>query len=359
MRKKIMHMIFSLTTGGSENLLLDLVNRQSEFAEVHLVIVNKHYSPALLEQIDKNVKVHLINRRQGSKNLLKIYKVNKLIARIRPAVIHCHNHDLINLIFRHRSKTLLTVHALTEDIADMKKYAGIVAISDAVKEDIESRSQQTIHVDVVYNAIDFDKVEVKSVFTIEGKVRIVQVGRLMHSVKGQDILIDAIRLLVKERGIENIHVDIIGDGDSKTFLQKQIKSNGLDKFVDILAAKDRRWLYPNLKNYHMLIQPSRMEGFGLTVIEGMAAKLPVIVSNIHGPKEIVCDGKYGELFESENAIDLANKIEKLISEYEQNKIALKVEEAYSHARHSYSMDKMIRDYSEVYQNFYEKAGQVV
>ncbi len=40
----------------------------------------------------------------------------------------------------------------------------------------------------------------------------------------------------------------------------------------------------------------------------MASKVPVIVSNIDGPAELIQDGENGLLFESENYVDLADKI---------------------------------------------------
>ena len=68
----------------------------------------------------------------------------------------------------------------------------------------------------------------------------------------------------------------------------------------------------------MFIQPSRYEGFGLTVAEAMVAKVPVLSSNIEGPVEImtVNDGGSNRLvgytFETQNPEDLAKNIAEFV-----------------------------------------------
>ena len=92
-----------------------------------------------------------------------------------------------------------------------------------------------------------------------------------------------------------------------------MKEYSLDKNVQFLGAKDRSFIYENLCEYDLLIQPSYYEGFGLTIVEGMFASIPVLVSNVEGPREIIIDGVNGFIFKSSNPRDLAEKI-KMISE---------------------------------------------
>jgi glycosyltransferase involved in cell wall biosynthesis len=62
----------------------------------------------------------------------------------------------------------------------------------------------------------------------------------------------------------------------------------------------------------IFVLPSRHEGFGLALVEAMAAGLPVIASNIEGPADIVTDGEDGLLFDSGSEEELATKIATLI-----------------------------------------------
>jgi glycosyltransferase involved in cell wall biosynthesis len=56
------------------------------------------------------------------------------------------------------------------------------------------------------------------------------------------------------------------------------------------------------------VQPSRFEGFGLTVVEAMAALVPVLVSDIEGPMELMGNGKAGYFFQADDYEDCAGKI---------------------------------------------------
>ena len=106
-------------------------------------------------------------------------------------------------------------------------------------------------------------------------------------------------------------------------------------------------MYENLCNYDLFIQPSRYEGFGLTVAEAIAAKLPVLVSNIDGPLEIINGGKLGLTFENEDVTDCADKIQKFI---EQGRNSKQVEEAYQYVCENYDVSVTAQKYLEVYKS---------
>lgn len=104
--------------------------------------------------------------------------------------------------------------------------------------------------------------------------------------KGQDILIEAIFIL-HQKGFKNISVDFIGDGESKDFLKELVKSKQLENQIHFLGSKEQSYIFSHLKEYDLFVQPSRKEGFGLTVTEAMVAKIPVLVSDQEGPMEII------------------------------------------------------------------------
>ena len=139
----------------------------------------------------------------------------------------------------------------------------------------------------------------------------------------------------------------VGNGVDKSQLIKMTHELHLDDEVVFEGLKDQAWVYENLCNYDLFIQPSRYEGFGLTVAEAIAAKLPVLVSNIDGPLEIINGGKLGLTFENEDATDCANKILNFI---EHGRNSKQVEDAYQYICQNYDVSVTAQKYLEVYKS---------
>jgi len=134
--------------------------------------------------------------------------------------------------------------------------------------------------------------------------------------------------------VKNICVDFIGDGKSKNYLNEMVREYQLDKFVKFLGNRKRFYIYENLKNYNLLVQPSLYEGFGLTIAEAMAAKIPVLVSDCDGPFEIVDGGNFGRIFKSGNFKHCAKEVLDIYNTYEQvskvcNKSYMRVEKHFN------------------------------
>ena len=98
-------------------------------------------------------------------------------------------------------------------------------------------------------------------------------------------------------------------------------------------------------DYDVFVQPSRSEGFGLTVAEAVASKLPIIVSNLPEPMEIIGNGKYGMYLKNEDAADLADKLEIILrGGYDYSMI----EPAYEYVKSYYNVSITAKKYLEEY-----------
>lgn len=345
---KILHVIFSLNTGGTEAMLVDIINEQSKTQNVDLFVVNNVVNKALVRTINKEVTIHYLNREPGNRNPLPILQFNYKVFKINPAVIHFHNHNAINLLkYKTRATTCLTIHDVKISDSNFLKYKKIFSISIAVYKDILERSG--IKSVKVYNGIKFGNIKSTIVFDQTEKFKIIQVSRLEHEKKGQDILIKAVRFLVKESGFSNIELNFIGEGNSAGYLKNLVEELNIANHVNFLGVKTREFVYQELMNYQLLVQPSLYEGFGLTVVEGMAAKIPVLVSDIDGPMEIIDNGNYGYYFRCGDIKDCSDKILEIIVDLQRKGAREKIEKTYHYAKKKFNIIRTAENYINNYE----------
>lgn len=353
---KILHVIFCFPYDGAETMLVDILNIQCKTCDVDLIIINNLYNNDLINSIDNKVKVHFLNREPGSINPFKIIEFNLKVLKIHPTVIHFHDHKGIQFaLFKGRAKTFLTIHGLKSPITHLGKYDKIIAISNAVRNDISLRSNfESV---IIFNGINFSTVSKKTRYRTSDIFKIIDVGRLIHEIKGQDLLLKALHLLIYQKGVRNIHLDFVGEGPSLKYLTELREQLKLGDFVTFLGLKERTFIYKNLIDYDCLIQPSLNEGFGLTIVEAMAAKVPVVVSNIDGPIEIIDNGKFGHYFTSGNADSCADILEYMIKEFYNHDYTTFLDNAQDHAIKNFSIENTSNEYLEEYKKLVKAADK--
>jgi len=329
-------------------LVIDMLNSLNVNNKVSLIIVNNIWDKVLLEKLDKNIPVYFINRKEGSPNPIPVLRLNLLLKRINPDVIHCHSNKMIKVLL-FRFKTLYTVHDVGTNISEVTKYSRIVAISRSVAEYIENTSE--VKPTIIFNGVDFDKFRRKKTYSLDSgePVKLIQISRLIHKKKGQDIIINVLKKMVLS-GNENITLDIVGSGESLDYLLALTKELELEASVNFLGNQDRDWVKQNLCNYDILIQPSRYEGFGLTVVEGVAAGLPVVASNIEGPAEIFSGIEESFLFRSEDIDDCFNVLNRVITLYKNNKMEQIMQATHTRLENRFSLAESMSDYEILYEN---------
>jgi len=139
---------------------------------------------------------------------------------------------------------------------------------------------------------------------------------LVMGYKGADVLIEALAIL---QTLEiNFTATIAGGNfyqDYVDALQQFVVNEGMGDRVQFVGALSRRELIEMYKIHNVLVFPSRFqEPFGISQIEAMAAGLALITSGTGGSREIIEDGQDALMFESENPIDLADKLSFLAAE---------------------------------------------
>lgn len=141
---------------------------------------------------------------------------------------------------------------------------------------------------VIPNGVDFDGIRKIALGTRRDSNRIVYVGRLI-GYKG----VEQVLRLVHELGKNGLKVraDIVGDGPERVPLESLASKMGVTESV-------RFWGF--LKRYEdvarimssgtVFVNPSIFEGFGLTLLEAMAAGTPVVAYDLEGYKEYARSG---------------------------------------------------------------------
>lgn len=345
---KIVHVIWAFGVGGSESMLLDIVNEQSKTHDIHLVVINNIIDNNLRNNISKKVKCHFLNRPPGSLNPVYMLHFNLVLLKIKPDIVHCHEQNLVEIFyfkFLLKTKLYLTVHNTNIPPQNFRKYNKLFAISNAVKQDIFKNSN--LYADIIPNGIPIEKITTKN--SSDFKIfKIIQVGRLDIGQKGQDISIKALSILKKKYKINHISIDFIGEGESKEYLIELTKKLGMMDHCIFLGKKSREFIYQNLKNYNLLIQPSRFEGFGLTVAEGMAAKIPVLVSNIEGPMEIINNGELGYHFKSNDCEDCAETLIKILKDFNDDTFKNKIDHGFKYIKKRFNIQNTAIEYLKNY-----------
>ena len=167
---------------------------------------------------------------------------------------------------------------------------------------------------------------------------IVSVGRLTEA-KGFDMAIDALKIL-KERKVP-VHWWIVGDGELRECLEKQVRSNGVEQYLTFLGSKSNP--YPYMNNADLIVQTSRWEGKSVVLDEAKILGKPILATAYATVKDQVINGKEGVIVEM-NAEAIALEIEHLIKD----KSTLKSIQQYL-MNHDYGNQNEIIKYYELFE----------
>ena len=134
------------------------------------------------------------------------------------------------------------------------------------------------------------------------ELKIISVGRLSKE-KGYKTIINAL----KKIKIKNFSMKILGDGNEKNNLINLIRINKLQKKIKLLGYQKNTNKY--YKQADLFINASLFEGFPNALVEAISNDIPTICSNCKGGiKEIILNGRGGDLFTVNDEIELSKKI---------------------------------------------------
>lgn len=202
----------------------------------------------------------------------------------------------------HAKKKAAWIHAdvsvYTEELKPYdkfyEKYDRIFCVSEYAKNEfLEMYPGLKSKTSVFYNILDKEKFKLLSRESVgfndvyEG-IRILTVGRLTPQ-KGQDIIPSVLKRLLKE-GF-NIRWYLIGEGESRAELERKINEHKLEDDLILLGTKNNP--FPYINECDLYVQPSRFEGYCISLAEARAFNKPIIATDFVGAREQIENGKDG------------------------------------------------------------------
>ena len=310
----------SLGVGGAERFagLLSFMLHDLEF-EVHNIII--------LDNVDYEYKGKLVNLGKlfaNEKGIFRAIKKGRYLAK------YLHEND-IQIVIDNRSRPTIARELFTKWIYGSRKVyyffhssnlemyltnsvfwakyifgkaTKLVCVSNEIEKKITAKYQFT-NTKTIYNPVIFSEFLAEKPSAIPEKY-ILFFGRLEEEIKNFSLLLNAFsKSKVYEIGTKLL---LIGDGSSREFIISKIKALQLENQVQLLPFQKN--VIPYIQHSKCAILTSRFEGFPMSIIESLAAGIPVISVDCEtGPKEIIQNNHNGLLVPNhdENALAMAIK----------------------------------------------------
>jgi glycosyltransferase involved in cell wall biosynthesis len=237
----------------------------------------------------------------------------------------------------------------------------VIACSDsAAGFQLEALKINPRKVITIYNCTDVEKyanqgatgTQRKELGIGEDDLVIGSVGRL-EKLKGHRLLLEVTRDLIES--FPTLKLVIIGDGEEREVLEKKRSDLGLVNHVILTGIRnDVEKLLPVLDVY---VQPTiGREGLPLTVVEAMAAKLPVVASDIGGTREAVLHKQTGILVAPGDKDDLARALSQILRDREMR--CLMSQEGWKLCKQKFGVTHMVEALTTLYLEEIKKTGAI-
>lgn len=361
----VLHFLTSANVGGIEILCRDYTSRSHNR---NIVVCLRSGGPIAEEMKENGIKV--IELRANSKQLISVFRrLNSLCKeeKVQRIVIH-HESMLLHMMAfllkkcHPQIKTIAYAHCNAEDMivstsvhADgtisakrtkkkrwfvtwvLQRADHVAAISRSVSNSLQKvLGTPKDKITIIYNGIVLDKFQQSAVRRWDDEIRFIYVGRLIAE-KGVQVTLQGLSKIPKEIPWS---FQIVGDGPYRKELEKQAEQLRIKEkvcFAGLCNDVPKRLMEADV----FVHLPVWEEGFGITIVEAMAARKLCICARSGAIEELIQNGKDGYLVPKEDPQAFAQTVEKLYKESSREEYERICEEAGKSAQR-FSMESYVR-----------------
>lgn len=349
---KILHVITSLSTGGAEHLMVDLLPRLRDLGNDVELAVFCSKKTAFYKQLEQSgIRIHGFSETEGVYSLKHIFRLKKLMKQYD--IVHTHNTacQFFAAIGRNKNVKLVTTEHSTStrrrkykvslyiDRWMYNSYDKIICISEPSESSLQKYIGDKYPITTIHNGIDVRRFSEANKINLgfSDKIIITMVAGFRYE-KDQPTVIRAISYLP-----DNYHLLLVGDGERRQEFESLINELGLQNRIHLLGLRND--VPQILKSSDVIVMSSHREGLSLSNVEGMSSGNPFIASDVEGLREVTKD--YGILFPHGDAKYLAQEIEKLSTDIGYRKDVI---EKCKVRANQYDIVEMAKNYNQLYNN---------
>lgn len=325
-------MIIVLISGASSIHTVRWANGLSALGhEVHVVSQQKVFN-----EFSPEVKLHLFPARGMLGYYTMVPSIRRLLKKIKPDIVNAHYASgygttarLVNFhplvlsvwgsdVFSFPNKSFLHKWVLRKNLlsADL-----IGSTSRCMAEEVQRLVPEINNIEITPFGVDLEAYSNLKPKQLHHKSKIV-IGtvKTMSKIYGIDTLLEAYSILLKSLNLKGffcrlqieLELRIVGGGDQLDSLKELAIDLGISNSVKFLGPVPHSSVPSELENIDIFVALSRVESFGVAVIEAGAAGCPVVVSDASGLAEITIDGVTGFVVPRDNPYEAAIAIERLV-----------------------------------------------
>ena len=353
----ICHIVLSLEPGGLENGVVNVVNGLDP-AEFRASVCCLQRAGGFAARLRPGVEIASMELRPGNDPWLPL-RVARQLRRWSVDIVHTRNAEpfFYGVLAGRLAGVPAVVHSEHGRVFPEKPWRALAqrlllrrvdaafAVSEQLKSDLVRELRiPADRIEVLHNGVDiarFQRLPVRAPAGDAARVLVIgSVGRLA-AVKNYALLLHAMARLPAAPACRLI---LIGEGPEKTALRQLAAQLGLEARVEFSGHRED--VPQLLEQLDLFVLPSLSEGMSNTVLEAMAAGLPVLASDVGGNRELIASDQTGVLFPSGDVAALAGELLRLLGSPDLR--ARLGAAAARRARTEFSMEAMLDRYASLY-----------